>query len=255
MSDKKKESPGTAGTVSGLGSRCYKASTATFSKATGNRQAQAANNFSIPYDKAVTEGRNLIKQMDAEERRVQMRLGELAARIEPIHGDRTIAKFAKELGYSTCTMHRFRKVYEAWDGMEIVAPGPVSYAVLRELKDHPNREAIVKEDPKISKRDAIKFKREHEGKPTNKKQTNKSRDGQQEELKRWLRQVIGLANDVIRAAGQVQVTDALLQIVEPDLLPTLREAGAAFLSLADQLEHQDKQAEPEKQAERVDIAA
>jgi hypothetical protein len=210
--------------------------------------AKAANNFIIPYDEAVTEGRALIKEKDGVERRVQIRLGELAERLDKKgkYSDRVVARFAKAIGLSSCTVHRYAAVYKAWDGSGIVAPGPVSYAVMRELKKVKNREEIVKENPKITKREAQELRREHEGKQ--KKQ--KSGDGRQKETERWLRRVICLANDVIRTAGQVQVTDALRQIVEPALLPTLREAGAAFLFLADQLEHQD-----EHQAEREEVAA
>src|SRR5262245_21033514 len=87
------------------------------------------------YDKAVAEGRALIKELNGEERRIQMRLGELAAGVETEYGGHTLAKFAKAIGVPACTLKRYRSVWKAWDGIE--APGPLSYSVMRELQDHP----------------------------------------------------------------------------------------------------------------------
>ena len=53
-------------------------------------------NEPIPYDEAVKEGRALRKEQNGTERRIQLRLGELAARVETKYADRTLAKFAKE---------------------------------------------------------------------------------------------------------------------------------------------------------------
>jgi hypothetical protein len=64
-------------------------------------------------------------------RHEQMRLGELADKLEPRYGDRTVAKFAAEIGIAACTLKRCLSVYRAWKGIE--APAPLSYAVLQEL--------------------------------------------------------------------------------------------------------------------------
>lgn len=199
----------------------------------------------ISFADAVSEGRDLITVMNGEERRIQLRLGELYARVERKYGDRTLAKFAKEIGVAACTLERYHSVFRAWEG--IPAPGPVSYAVMRELQDHPQREEIVKENPKITKREAQKLKREREGKQKN----NKSGNWRLEEAKRWFRRVCSLANEVKREMERhKEVARALREIVEPELLatlvPNLREGSAALLSLADHLEHE---------AGRKDVAA
>ena len=89
----------------------------------------------IPFDDAVSEGKEIVAQIEVAERG-QLRLGELADRLEPRYKDRTLAKFAAEIGVAKCTLDRYRTVYRAW--AEKLAPGPnlVSYAVLRELATH-----------------------------------------------------------------------------------------------------------------------
>ena len=88
--------------------------------------SSARNDRLIPYDAAVAEGKEIIKTMDREQRGHQMRLGELADKVEKIYADRTVAKFGKAIGRSGCTVQRYLSVYRAWDGMGIQAPGPVS---------------------------------------------------------------------------------------------------------------------------------
>src|SRR5262245_55893640 len=100
-------------------------------KASTKAAANARNDRPIPYDEVVAEYKEIIKN----QRRDQMRQGELADKVELKYGDRTLAKLAKDLGVSRCTLERQRSVYRAWDGIQ--APGPVSYAVLRELQNHP----------------------------------------------------------------------------------------------------------------------
>ena len=229
--------------------------------------AGTAPNDRISYDEAVTAGRNIVKTLDREQRRHQLHLGQLADRVEPKYGDRTVAKFAKEIGVAACTLKRYLSVYRAWDGRGIEAPGPVSYAVLRELQDQPKREAIVKENPKITKREAQKLRFEYEGKQQRegKRRKGKFGDCKNEEKKRWLRRVHILANDIFRATAGVVVTHDMREIVEPELLPDLRESIAAQQSLVDQLEqlkHHDEQIgkatrkRPEfKEAEREGVAA
>ena len=157
----------------------------------------ASNDRRIPYEEAVAKGKAIIAKMDREQRRDQMRLGELADRVETKYRDRTIAKFAKAIGVAACTLKRYLSVYRAWDGRGIEAPGPVSYSVLRELQDHPEREKIVKENPQITKREAQKRRREFEGKQQHqgKRKKGKFGDWKKEEKKCWLRRVHILANE------------------------------------------------------------
>jgi hypothetical protein len=168
----------------------------------------ASNDRRIPFLEAVAK----YQELEKNQCRDAMAQGELADKVEPIYGDRTLAKFAKAVGKSACTLARQRSVYRAWDGSGIQAPGPVSYAVLRELQTHPDREAIVKEKPKITKREAQEIMREHHGKRTK----GKSGDGQHEEHKRWLRQLYSFANkhggDAEEAMRNDEVMDALREV-------------------------------------------
>src|SRR6516165_10066583 len=107
----------------------------------------------IPYDKAVREGQAILAKIDDAERG-QLRLGELAHKLEKKYGDRTLAKFAAEIGVAKCTLDRYQTVYRAWEGK--LAPGPIStsYAVLRELQTHPDRAQIIRKNPNLTKREA-----------------------------------------------------------------------------------------------------
>jgi hypothetical protein len=236
-------------------------------KSNGRRAPTATgNDLLIPYEEAVAEGKDIIKKMDDEQRRHQMRLGELADRVETKYGDRTLAKFAKEIGISACTLQRYLSVYRAWAGKGIEAPGPVSYAVLRELQDHPDREAIVKEDPKITKRKAQQHMRELKQQHERKQNKGKSGDWKADERKLWLRRVCSFANEHGRTAEEVmqnkEAALALREIAEPELLAALAADLRALLALVELVAHHEapiekaKRKEPNlKDAEREGVAA
>jgi hypothetical protein len=213
-------------------------------KPNGQQATTPPSNNCIPYEDAVVEAKRIIKTMDDQQMRLgelQMRLGELANRVETKYRDRTLAKFAKEIGYPACTLKRHLSVYRAWDGKK--APGPVSYAVLRELQNHPDREAILKENPKITKREAQekmrKWKQQHEGK----QEKGKSSDWKAEGNKRWLRRLCSFANEHGRTAeelmGNKEMMDALREIAEPQLAAALGSDLEVLLRLAKLLAHRD----------------
>src|SRR5262249_48607761 len=84
------------------------------------KRKQVAIDTSAPTDtigfhEAVIEGTGILKQIDAAERG-KLRLGELVAKVEKKYGDRTLAKFAEELGIAKCTLDRYQTVYRAWEG-------------------------------------------------------------------------------------------------------------------------------------------
>src|SRR6516225_10279736 len=113
------------------------------------KQAPRQRN-TINYDAAVREGQQIVAKME----RVQWRrLCELADGIEPRYGEQTLARFAADIGVVPCTFERRMSVYQAWKS----APGPESYppcfAVARELQSHPDRFAIIKNNPNITKRE------------------------------------------------------------------------------------------------------
>jgi hypothetical protein len=212
---------------------------------------QRASNEKIPYDEAVAKGRDATTLFAGQERHYWTYVSELADRIEPEYGKGTVAKFASELGIGPCVLKRHLSVYRAWNGKGIEAPGPTSYAVMRALQNHPQRLEIVQKDPTITKREAEELMGRKRGKWKDKSRNN----WQRAETERWLRRVHNLANDVKRAAAEVprneDVARILREIVEPELVPILRDGSTALLSLADLLEHLD--AKPEsKKAERKD---
>src|SRR5215475_14309332 len=115
----------------------------------------------INYDEAIREGQAIVAKIEGQMRHEKMRLGELADKLEPKYADRTLAKFAAEIGIAACTLERHRSVYRAWK--ENPAPGPVSYAVLRALQDHPDRADIVKNTPDLTQAEARKLMRPYRG--------------------------------------------------------------------------------------------
>jgi hypothetical protein len=94
----------------------------------------------IKFEDVVTE----LKQIVDHGERDNWRLGELAYRVEPRYGDKTLAKLAKENGgIAECSLRRRRNVYEAWF-VKIRAAPPESFAVAQELAAHPERGRIIR---------------------------------------------------------------------------------------------------------------
>jgi hypothetical protein len=198
-------------------------------KRNGHHAPKAASNYRIPFDEAVADCKKIIEAMANHQIRLgelQMRLGELADRVdETKYRNRTLAELAKAIGYELCTLKRHLSVYRAWgEGAGKKAPG-LSYAVKRALQNHPEREEIVKKNPKIPKREAQKlmseWKQQHDGK----QKRRKSGDGEAEERKRWLRSVCSFANkygrDAEEVMGDMEVTRDLREIAEPAVLAAL----------------------------------
>jgi hypothetical protein len=205
--------------------------------------ATIAQADTIPYDDAVSEGKEIV----ANEKRGQMRLGELADKLEPKYKDRTLAKFAKEIGIAPCTLERYRSVYRAWK--ENLAPGPVSYAVLRALQDHPDRLNIVKENPGLTQAQA----RNMRGDPGKAEQTDWHKHNT-----KWFRELCNIAGNAIRVAETTHHCTTqeqwcrLLEAVEPRMLSQVRKGGKALVALVDRLE---AQLEAQELAEPEEVAA
>jgi hypothetical protein len=173
-----------------------------------------------------------------------MSLGELADRVDKAkYRDRTLAKLAKAIGYELCTLKRHRSVYRAWEGAGKKAPG-LSYAVKRELQDHPEREAIVKANPTITKREAQEIVRAWKQQREGKQKKRKSGDGKAEERTRWLRSVCSFANkygrDAEEVMGDTEATRDLREIAEPAVLAALGSDLKVLLALTELLQHQDE---------------
>lgn len=185
----------------------------------------------IPYDEAVTEAKQIIAAIESSE----MRLGELADRLEPKYGEQTLTRFAKEIGIAVCTLERRRSVYRAYK--EIPAPAPKSFAVAQELAAHPDRAEIITNNPNLKKSEARKLMKAWRQKD---QQEKTSDDWQLEDTRRWFKDLVTRANDAI-ADGELSEThhldpakrQILREVVEPTLVPILREGGAAWIKLAD----------------------
>jgi hypothetical protein len=189
----------------------------------------------IDYDAVVVEGKEIVAALATAQNR-RMRLGELADGVVKVYGESRLTKYAKDIGAVYCTLKRSRTVYRAWAGNG--AAPPQSFAVAQELAGHPDRFDIIKADPDITTRKARQKMREHDQAEVVADPAKSRRD----EQRRWFNAVVKRAEEVIRDAdlanSQVspQLEQALREVVEPDLLLTLREAAEGLTKLADYLE-------------------
>jgi hypothetical protein len=127
-------------------------------KIVSSQPIAGGSNSDIDYDAAVREAKSILKQFSTG----QMRLGELADKVQPKYGEQTLKRFAGEIGIAPCTLARYRSVYRAWAD-EIPAPGldSLSYSVARELVPHPDRAKLIHDKPNITKRQAREIMREY----------------------------------------------------------------------------------------------
>lgn len=193
----------------------------------------------IPYDDGVREGKAIIAKHEASRARMMWRLGELADRLEPRYGEKTRARFAEAIGMVGCTLDRICSTYRAWKD-EISAPGPnLSWAAMRVLVDHPKRAEIVNKNPNITKREAeAECKKQKQ--PTAKRET---KPDSKAETQRWFTDLLVRVNHAVRdlkmtegrARNRLQRLE-LQEVIEPALLPTLRQGGEAWIKLANNLE-------------------
>lgn len=196
----------------------------------------------IGYEEAVAQA----KQIIAKTASCQMRLGELADKIEKGYGEQRLRRFAADIGIAACTLERCRSVFRAWENQ---APAPKSYSVAQELQAHPHRFELIRNNPDMTKREARRIMRRLRTEQT---QANFATH-QREEQKRWFRAVIRHAGETLRDAaiadGEVslELRQALRDIIEPTLLATLREAGSAVIRLADFLEQIAREEDPREQ--------
>ena len=194
----------------------------------------------INYDEAVREGRKILARIEDAERD-QLRLGELADKLEPKYKDRTLAKFANEIGVAKCTLDRYRTVYRAWAGKLAPGPNSISYAVLRELATHPDREEIIRENPKITKRAAHDLMRKQEY-AAQEKQVQEQENEWRGHSRKWYKNLVALGNEATRIAGAVDVDQFTPEQLEtwrgainPKLLLHVRQGGHSLIRIADRL--------------------
>jgi hypothetical protein len=212
--------------------------------ATPATDTKAPTDERINYYKAVAEAREILATIDSAERGY-FRLGQLAhERVEAAdYGDRTLAKFADDVGVAKCTLDRYATVYKAWKG--ILAPGPKtpSYSVLRELAPHADDPACKKailDDPNITKREARDLKRRLKG-----VEEEKAKEAQETEwlkdIRRGLRELYDHAEEAYRAAEvwlncTPEKQRELLQVAEGLQLMNLGLYGRTIAKFGDHFE-------------------
>jgi hypothetical protein len=196
----------------------------------------------IPYERAVREGQEIVLEIEATAARGQLRLGELAHKVETKYKDRTLAKFAGEIGISACTLARYRDVYRAW--ANFCAPGRKSipsYAVLRELATHPDREEMIRKHPNLTKREAHNLMRKR-AYATKEEQEQEQEEDWVKHNRVWFKELCKIAQEASRTAAAVGVDkctpeqqENLRQAVDPNLLMYLRASGRMLIHTADSL--------------------
>jgi hypothetical protein len=216
-------------------------------------------NEHIDYHKAVVAAREILAQIDAAERGYY-RLGQLVYEVAEAaeYGDRTLARFADDVGVAKCTLDRYANVYRSWK--DKLAPGPKlpSYSVLRELAPHatePEVAKTVQDDPNITKREALDIKRKLK-RAANEKQKQDQEAAWLKENRRGFRELYNHAEEASRVAyAWLDCTPEkqleLLQAVDSLMLGNLRGYARALLAFCDhyaQLAERAaaKQEEPEK---------
>jgi hypothetical protein len=117
--------------------------------------AGLGHNQTIPYDEAVVEGKTIVGGIH----RNQWRLGELANFIEPKYGEGTLAKFAEEIGVRYTTLKNCRSVFRAWPELDFRKS--ISFSVANMLRAHPDREAILRDNPLITVARAYELAKEY----------------------------------------------------------------------------------------------
>jgi hypothetical protein len=187
----------------------------------------------ISWEDAVAEGKRLVaegKRLVVMADKNDWRLTALAHQVVKKYGENKLSKFASEIGISHCAVKRRRTTYRNWEEILKGDPGllfSLSYSVARALETHPDRERLIKANPQMTKREAVRLMKAY-------------RDPESE-----MRETQRLWKNLLLRAGKA-ITDEnflnldrqiLLGVVEPTMLSTLRDAGEALIRLADGLEN------------------
>jgi hypothetical protein len=178
-------------------------------------------------DKAIAKGKRLAAILKTGDE-AEWKLGELADRLEPKYGKKTLANFASEIGLTADRLNRCRHVYRKWKDLRKKGTSP-KFGVLQALAAHPLRDTIIKELPKLTVREARTFMRDwriaHPAEDHN---------WTGDEARRWFAAAIKHAADSIKYGYPAQ------SHLDPDILEqalaTLRSASRAFAALADAVE-------------------
>jgi hypothetical protein len=122
-----------------------------------------------------------------------------------------------------------------------IGPGPIStsYAVLRELQTHPDREQIISKNPNLTKREAHDKMRKLKGNAKEKQQIEQEDEWLKHDRK-WFKDLVAVANEASRVANMLdeytpEQLDNLLQAVDPTALMYVRGGGRMLFRVANRL--------------------
>jgi hypothetical protein len=193
----------------------------------------------VTWEGAVAEGKRLVDegkrlvatadQMLATADENDWALAALADAVATRYKEKSLARFANEIGIAPCTLARRRTTYRHWKGIiQKNDPGrfsSMSYTVARTLEKHPDREALVKANPGMTKREAADLMKRH-------------LNPDDSEMKRWWHGLISRMNKAEKDEDYLgkDRQDLIDVIKSPVMLNRLREAGLAWIRLADCLE-------------------
>lgn len=219
-------------------------------KKNGSADTSAPTDF-IPFEDGVREGKDILER----ERQGSLRLGEIADKLERKYADRTLAKFAREIGLAPCTVERHLSVYRAWK--EKPALGPVLYGVLRALQDHPDRASIIEENPKLTQKEAQKMMCAHkEGFATDATGKTNGKTDWDKHNRQLVKTIYRLAREACRAEHIIgerptpEQKHSLQKALEVHSLNVVKQGGEALLALFDYFKALLPEEAPPKVAER-----
>jgi hypothetical protein len=200
--------------------------TKTTQKPKRARKRKQSEPTQIKYDDAaIAQGIRLVKALKSS----QMKLGELADRLQPKYGEETLKRFAKAIGLPVATLARYRSVYRKWKGIE--APGP-NFAVAKALQSLPSNhiELLMNEFPNMTKRDAITFVKDWRNAHP------EDQGWKVDEKRKWFDAALKHAQDSIKYElhGHLDPDLLLRALDNPEQAEdTFRAASGAFATLAD----------------------
>jgi hypothetical protein len=102
----------------------------------------------MKYQEAVREGRILAESVD----RNNWRLGEIADQLEPVYGDKTLERFADDIGMNYQSLKYCKATYRAWPHHN---RRPKTWSVAKALIKHPQKYHIIETEPDITVSQAI----------------------------------------------------------------------------------------------------
>jgi hypothetical protein len=200
------------------------------------KQTERVEPERIKYGRTViAKGKRLaatLKSGDAAEKE----LGELADRLQPKYGDKTLACFAKAIGLSADRLNRCRSVYRAYKDKPIKGTSP-NFGLYQALQAHPKRDEIIN-IPGMTVAKARTFMRDYR----KAQGQGQEEDARVRNTRGWLNEVVEFAAEAYKKYGypmQERLDPVILRQAtdDPDKVVRTVRLGARTLStLADEFE-------------------